>query len=104
MPQQGLHRDDGPWCPRPEVNPHAVMPMVAQAMVALSDFTLENGATRLVGGSHLTGVDGAAVPPDQESRLVCKAGTLLVYDSIRWKPSSYFKENVKNWPRLLQLC
>ena len=46
MAQQNLHRDGGPWCPRPEVDPHAVMPMVAQAMIALSDFSLQNGATR----------------------------------------------------------
>lgn len=44
MPAQSLHRDGGPWCPRPESNPHAVMPLVAQAMIALSEFSLATGA------------------------------------------------------------
>ena len=44
MPAQNLHRDGGPWCPRPENNPHTVMPLVAQAMIALSEFSVATGA------------------------------------------------------------
>ena len=34
----------------------------------------------LVPRSHLTGVDPADVPPEEESRLICRAGSVLVYD------------------------
>ena len=34
----------------------------------------------LVPRSHLTGVDPADVPPEDESRLICRAGSVLVYD------------------------
>ena len=45
---QKLHRDEGSWiyCPNPK--PHFEI----EAMFALSDFTLENGATCVVPGSH----------------------------------------------------
>lgn len=72
--------DGGPWCPRPETNPHLVQPMVAQAMVALTEFTLGNGATRLVPRSHLTGVEPTTVRPEDEARMICPAGSVLVYD------------------------
>lgn len=44
MAAQGLHRDGGPWCPRPDRDPHTVMPLVAQAMIALSEFSVATGA------------------------------------------------------------
>ena len=80
MPAQGLHRDGGPWCPRPERDPHAVMPLVAQAMIALSEFSLDTGATRLVPRSHLTGIDPGEIREEDESRLICSPGTVLIYD------------------------
>lgn len=36
--------------------------------------------TRLVERSHLTGVNPADVRPEDESRLICSPGTVLIYD------------------------
>jgi ectoine hydroxylase-related dioxygenase (phytanoyl-CoA dioxygenase family) len=61
-------------------------PLVANAMWMLDDFTPENGATRIVPGSHKLGygpgTDGK-VPPDGEP--VCgPAGTAMVFDGRLW--------------------
>jgi len=45
---QRLHRDQGVWRHLPEPKPE----LEIEAMFALSDFTAENGATRIVPGSH----------------------------------------------------
>ena len=44
---QGLHQDDGLW---PVPRPHP--PFVFNAVIAVEDFTLENGGTMLVPESH----------------------------------------------------
>jgi ectoine hydroxylase-related dioxygenase (phytanoyl-CoA dioxygenase family) len=80
MPAQGLHRDGGPFVPNPPYNTHMVLPVVAQALIALTPFTTENGATRFVPGSHLMDIDPASVPADQERLFLCNPGTVLIYD------------------------
>ena len=77
---QGLHRDGGPFVPNPPYNVHTVVPIVAQSMFALSEFTEENGATRLVPGSHIENIEAADVTPEQERYFIAAPGTVLVYD------------------------
>jgi ectoine hydroxylase-related dioxygenase (phytanoyl-CoA dioxygenase family) len=80
---QSLHTD---W-------PHAVAPgadQVCNSLWLLDDFSEENGATRVVPGSHRAGAlpaealaDPAAPHPD-EVLLVAPAGTCVVFNSHLW--------------------
>ena len=81
MAAQGLHRDGGYFVPNPPYNVHSVLPIAAQAMIALSAFTTTNGATRLVPGSHLQDIDPATVPSAAEQLFLCNPGTALIYDN-----------------------
>lgn len=78
---QGLHRDGGGFLPNPPVNAHAILPIAAQSMIALSEFTPMNGATRLVPGSHNRDIDPAKVTPEDERQFLCAPGTALIYDN-----------------------
>ena len=71
---QAIHRDEDAWSyfknPKPLLE--------VEAMFALSDFTKENGATRVVPGSHVWDVKRQAI----SSEITCaemKAGSALVY-------------------------
>lgn len=80
---QGLHTDYG----------EPVQPgdyRVCNSIWLLDDFTAENGATRVVPGSHLGGVlpgqamaDPADDHPDQV-QLLAPAGTVVVFNSHLW--------------------
>ena len=70
---QVLHRDTGLY---PFANP--CPPMTLATMWAISDFTHENGGTRLVPGSHLW--EDARVPePHEIESAVMPAGSVLIY-------------------------
>lgn len=76
---QPLHADDQLIpIPRPHV------PLVCNTMWALTDFTEENGATRLVPGSHL--YDRAPEPYADVKTVpaVMKRGSVLVYNGSLW--------------------
>lgn len=75
---QPIHADDQII---PIAKPHA--PVVCNSMWALTDFTEENGATRLVPKSHLGpnpdyGGDYATIPAEMER------GSVLVWDGSLW--------------------
>ena len=78
--RQVLHRDDVMYgVPRPH------FPVVANTLIALDDFTRENGATRVVPGSHRS-----VEPVDQDADAVdaeMPAGSLLVWDGAVWHGS-----------------
>jgi ectoine hydroxylase-related dioxygenase (phytanoyl-CoA dioxygenase family) len=76
---QPLHADDGSIAlPRPHV------PIVCVAIWALTDFTVENGATRLVPGSHR--FDRRPVKGERADTVeaVVPRGSVLVYDGAIW--------------------
>jgi ectoine hydroxylase-related dioxygenase (phytanoyl-CoA dioxygenase family) len=76
---QPLHADDQLIpLPRPHV------PIVCNTMWALTDFTEENGATRLVPGSHL--YDHPPEPFGQVATVaaVMKRGSVLIYNGSLW--------------------
>ena len=76
---QGLHADDGLF---KIGRPHA--PMMSTTIWALTDFTAENGATRIVPGSHR---ERGHPKPDDESIAIAAempAGSVLVMDSQLW--------------------
>jgi hypothetical protein len=71
---QPFHRDDSYY---PIERPHK--PLSVNAMLAVDDFTVENGGTMLVPGSHLT----ADLGPPAEAGIVraeMKAGSILIWD------------------------
>jgi len=61
------------------------LPLMAQWLVMLDDFTEENGATYFLSGSHRL----ASAPPDDEffrdaKRAVGRAGSIVVFNSNLW--------------------
>ncbi len=74
---QPLHQDDGLW---PAPRPH--QPFVLNTMLALDEFSAENGGTNLVPGSHKS-----VEPVDQEAerfRAAMPRGGLLAWDGACW--------------------
>jgi len=68
-------------------NPWPPYPLVANAMWMLDDFTAENGATRIVPGSHRLGrgPDYGTDDPVSETVPVCApAGTVMVFEGRLW--------------------
>jgi ectoine hydroxylase-related dioxygenase (phytanoyl-CoA dioxygenase family) len=79
-PPMFLHADQSfvppPW---PEY------PLVANAMWMLDDFTPENGATRVVPGSHKRGEGPVPTTDDSMTVPVCgPAGTAMVFEGRLW--------------------
>ncbi len=76
--RQLLHQDDGLW---PVPRPHPAF--LCNALIALDEFSLDNGATHLVPFSHLW----HDRKPDQkvESIQVCMPpGTMLMWEGAMW--------------------
>lgn len=71
---QRLHTDNNSW-PTPIQN---MGPLVANAMVALTDFTEDNGATLVVPGSHLW-AKGHIPEPDDIAKAVMPAGSVAIF-------------------------
>ena len=61
-------------------------PCVVNAFWAISDFTLQNGATRLVPGSHLSGKQPPPNTVHEEFSipLIVPAGTCTIWDGRTW--------------------
>lgn len=73
-PDQPIHVDDGVYAfPRPHPN------LVCNSMWALDDFTIENGATRVVPGSHKADTDPKADVDYETTRLVMPAGSICPF-------------------------
>ena len=70
---QVMHRDTGPF---PIQNP--APPLTLATMWAVSDFSAENGATRIVPGSHRW-TDDRVPEPDEIAQAEMPAGSLLLY-------------------------
>lgn len=74
QPAQSLHRDDNVYPFR-----HPGPPSFIVAIWAVDAFTADNGATRVVAGSHLW--DDERKPREHEARnVVMPRGSLLLYD------------------------
>ncbi len=82
--QQALHVDyNGPV-------PQGDKYMVCNSLWMLTDFTAENGATRVIPRSHRSGqdpkdaLDDPAAPHPDEKQLLGSAGTVVVFNSHTW--------------------
>ena len=71
---QDIHRDEDAWPHMPQDKPQ----LEVEAMFALTDFTLANGATQVVVGSHLW--EPGRMPTDDEiTHAEMPAGSALIY-------------------------
>lgn len=76
--RQYLHQDDGLW-PIPRPHPH----FVCNALIAIDDFDIENGATHIVPYSHRW----SDRRPDQSIdtlQVEMKAGSMLMWEGGLW--------------------
>ncbi|MBU3688380.1 MAG: hypothetical protein B7C54_11630 [Acidimicrobiales bacterium mtb01] len=71
---QFLHRDSDSW----PTLPLGAAPVIVNAIIALDDFTLDNGATHVALGSHHWPV-GRAAQSDELGRAVMHAGDVLLF-------------------------
>ncbi len=71
---QYRHRDTDSW----PALPPADTPFVVNAIVALDDFTLDNGATHVAPGSHRWPV-GRGARPGELARAVMRAGDAILF-------------------------
>lgn len=71
---QALHRDEDAWRELPHPKPL----LQIEAMFALTDFTRENGATRVVPGSHKWALDRQP-RPEEITCAAMPAGSALIY-------------------------
>ena len=77
-PAQAVHRDDGVW-ELPEPKP----PVALHCIWALSDFTAENGGTRMAPGSHLW--PAGREPEEDEIRSIeMPRGSVAFYNARTW--------------------
>lgn len=95
--QGDLVRGGGPFG-EPAPSTTAISPpMVLNFMWMISDFTVENGATRVVPGSHLSGVQPTGEPRSDEVQPEGTAGSAIVWDGRMWHGSGI---NTSTGPRL----
>ena len=59
-------------------------PVVCNALWMVSDFTLDNGATRVVPRSHLSGCHPVGADPDEAINVTGPAGTAIVFEGRTW--------------------
>lgn len=92
--QQGLYND---WLPRTPSEPFSLV----TTLWLLDDFTQDNGATRLIPGSHLTPNPLPKSMQAPESRhpdqkiIVAKAGSVLVFNGHLWHGGTRNRTNLQ---------
>ena len=74
---QGLHHDDG-YIQVPRPRP----PFGSATMVAFDEYTADNGATRIIPGSHLWGSDRKGAPEDTIPALVPEGGVVYFISTL----------------------
>lgn len=85
--QGDIGRGQGPFG-EPTPATRAISPAMAlNVMWMITDFTVANGATRVVPGSHLSGVQPAGEARSEEQQPEGRAGSALIWDARMWHGS-----------------
>ena len=77
---QSWHTDDAFYL---SARPHT-MPLAITVIWAIEDFTLENGATEVIPGSHRWGLEHPDTSDFEPVAAVMPAGSALVFDAALW--------------------
>lgn len=85
--QGDLVRGEGPFGEPTRSTKAIAPPMVLNFMWMISDFTVANGATRLVPGSHLSGVQPTGEPRADEAQPEGTAGSAIIWEGRTWHGS-----------------
>jgi len=72
-------------------------PVVCNVMWTITDFTIENGATRLVPGSHLSGLEPDPAADYPVAHATAPAGSFVAWEGRTWHAASL---NTSNGPRV----
>ena len=93
---QGIHAD---WGEGVQVGDYHV----CNSIWLLTDFTTENGATRVVPGSHLSGkvpseeMASTTDPHPDDVQLLAPAGTVVVFNGHLWHGGTHNRSDNKRW-------
>jgi len=72
---------------------------------ALDDFTLDNGATHILSGSHNTKiVPSKEIFEKHSERVVCKKGSLIIFNARTWHKSGENKTNKFRHALTMNVC
>ena len=82
--------------PEPSQTP-IIGPLILNVMWMLTDFSPDNGATRLVPGSHLSGVSPDPAVPHPAHQVDAPAGSIVAWDGRTWHASGL---NTSTGPRV----
>ena len=95
--QGDINRTNGPTG-GPEPAHHPITgPLILNVMWMITDFTVTNGATRVVPRSHLSGSVPAPGESYDEVQVVGSAGSILAWDGRTWHGSGL---NTSDGPRI----
>ena len=95
--QGNLDRTNGNFG-EPTMSTEPITPtFILNIMWMMTDFTVENGATRVVPGSHLSGRVPTGEPRNDELQVEGPAGSILAWDGRTWHGSGL---NTSDGPRV----
>ncbi len=94
--QGDLVRGNGPFGEPIKADRAIAGPFVLNVMWMISDFTVANGATRFVPGSHLSGVQPTGEQRPDEVQPEGTAGSAVIWDGRMWHASGL---NTSSEPR-----
>ena len=96
---QPLHADDQIIpLPRPHV------PLIVNSMWAITDFTDDNGATRIIPGSHSRDHAPRLGTPYETTPAVMRRGSVMIYDGALWHGGGANRTGVRRVGIAMNYC
>ena len=98
LPGHGLQKLHADWGAAVEPEDY----YVGNSLWLLCDFTPENGATRIVPGTHLSGRHPSELPDPEaeypgEIKLLAPAGTVVVFNAHTWHGGTLNQSDAHSW-------